>query len=93
MWKPVDVGQDFEYLTALDTFVAWQCRLLYLNSRPSEREAARIYPSIITHSTSLLSPSGGDFARHSRPQSLREMGEWKLDRNGRSRFWATDLLG
>jgi 2-polyprenyl-3-methyl-5-hydroxy-6-metoxy-1,4-benzoquinol methylase len=44
---PVGVGQDFEYQTSEDTFLAMQCRLcglVYLNPRPSVSELERIYP-------------------------------------------------
>jgi len=42
------VGEDFEYRTSPDTFVAMRCSfcgLVYLNPRPSENELARIYPA------------------------------------------------
>lgn len=45
--EPVGVGQDFEYATAPDTFLAVRCRhcrLVYLNPRPTAREMGRIYP-------------------------------------------------
>lgn len=45
--EPVGVGEDFEYATAADTFLAVKCRrcgLLYLNPRPSANEMGRIYP-------------------------------------------------
>ena len=45
---PVAVGADFEYRTAPDEFLAVQCRkcqLVYLNPRPAEAEASRIYPN------------------------------------------------
>ncbi|HKS27650.1 MAG TPA: class I SAM-dependent methyltransferase [Pyrinomonadaceae bacterium] len=45
---PVGVGEDFEYRTSRDTFVAMQCEgcgLVYLNPRPSVDEFSRIYPS------------------------------------------------
>jgi SAM-dependent methyltransferase len=41
------MGEDFEYRTSSDTFVAMRCRscgLLYLNPRPSVSELQRIYP-------------------------------------------------
>lgn len=44
---PVGVGQDFEYQTSADTFLAMQCHscgLVYLNPRPSVSELERIYP-------------------------------------------------
>ena len=44
---PVGVGEDFEYRTSRDTFLAVRCRrcgLVYLNPRPADDEAARIYP-------------------------------------------------
>lgn len=45
---PVGVGEDFEYRTSADTFVAMQCRgcgLVYLNPRPAVEEFKRIYPA------------------------------------------------
>lgn len=45
---PVGVGEDFEYRTSPDTFVAMRCEacgLVYLNPRPRVSEFARIYPS------------------------------------------------
>lgn len=44
---PVGVGEDFEYRTSADTFVALRCRrcgLIYLNPRPATTELDRIYP-------------------------------------------------
>jgi 2-polyprenyl-3-methyl-5-hydroxy-6-metoxy-1,4-benzoquinol methylase len=44
---PVGVGEDFEYRTSADTFLAMQCSscgLVYLNPRPSVSEFERIYP-------------------------------------------------
>lgn len=44
---PVAVGADFEYRTAPDEFLAVRCRrcrLVYLNPRPADDEAARVYP-------------------------------------------------
>lgn len=45
--EPVGVGDDFEYHTSPDSFVAMRCRgcgLVYLNPRPSMGELGRIYP-------------------------------------------------
>lgn len=45
--EPVAVGEDFEYRTSPDTFLAMRCRgcgLVYLNPRPIAAEAGRIYP-------------------------------------------------
>jgi SAM-dependent methyltransferase len=44
---PVGVGEDFEYRTSGDSFLARRCRecdLVYLDPRPTESELARIYP-------------------------------------------------
>lgn len=44
---PLAVGEDFEYRTSDDTFLAVRCRhcgLVYLNPRPAVDELARIYP-------------------------------------------------
>jgi len=44
---PTGVGEDFEYGTSPDTFLAVTCRrcsLLYLAMRPAESEGGRIYP-------------------------------------------------
>ena len=44
---PVGIGEDFEYRTSADTFLAVRCRrcgLVYLNPRPAEAEEQRIYP-------------------------------------------------
>jgi SAM-dependent methyltransferase len=44
---PVGVGEDFEYRTSADTFLAMRCRrcgLIYLNPRPAAEEMPRIYP-------------------------------------------------
>ena len=46
--EPVGVGQDFEYRTSADTFLAMQCNscgLVYLDPRPSASEFERIYPA------------------------------------------------
>jgi SAM-dependent methyltransferase len=46
--EPVAVGEDFEYRTSADSFLAVRCRrcgLLYLSPRPTARELPRIYPS------------------------------------------------
>ena len=46
--EPLAVGQDFEYHTSDDTFLAVRCRrchLVYLNARPAADEFTRIYPS------------------------------------------------
>jgi SAM-dependent methyltransferase len=45
--EPVAVGEDFEYRTSPDTFLAMRCRqcgLIYLNPRPAVEELSRIYP-------------------------------------------------
>ncbi len=45
--EPRGVGEDFEYRTSRDSFLAMRCRrcgLIYLNPRPDVRELARIYP-------------------------------------------------
>ena len=45
--EPCAVGEDFEYRTSPDSFVAMRCRgcgLIYLNPRPDVSELARIYP-------------------------------------------------
>ena len=44
---PIAVGEDFEYQTSPDTFLAMRCRgcgLVYLNPRPSLDDLSRIYP-------------------------------------------------
>jgi ubiquinone/menaquinone biosynthesis C-methylase UbiE len=44
---PVGVGEDFEYRTSADTFVAMRCErcgLVYLNPRPTAAEFETIYP-------------------------------------------------
>jgi SAM-dependent methyltransferase len=46
--EPIGVGEDFEYRTSADSFLAVRCRqcgLVYLNPRPADRELARIYPT------------------------------------------------
>jgi SAM-dependent methyltransferase len=46
--EPVGVGEDFEYRTSPDTFLAVRCRrcgLVYVNPRPAMSELDRIYPS------------------------------------------------
>jgi len=45
--EPLAVGEDFEYRTSGDFFLAMRCRtcgLVYLNPRPSFQELDRIYP-------------------------------------------------
>jgi len=45
--EPVAVGEDFEYRTSRDAFVAMRCgrcELVYLNPRPARAELDRIYP-------------------------------------------------
>jgi SAM-dependent methyltransferase len=44
---PVGIGEDFEYRTSPDTFIAMRCRgcgLVYLDPRPTPSELPRIYP-------------------------------------------------
>jgi 2-polyprenyl-3-methyl-5-hydroxy-6-metoxy-1,4-benzoquinol methylase len=44
---PLAIGEDFEYRTSPDSFLAVRCRycdLVYLNPRPSTTELDRIYP-------------------------------------------------
>ena len=44
---PIGVGEDFEYRTSADTFLAVRCRrcgLVFLDPRPADDEAGRIYP-------------------------------------------------
>ena len=44
---PIGVGEDFEYRTSGDSFLAVRCEpcsLVYLDPRPDESEFARIYP-------------------------------------------------
>lgn len=44
---PVAVGEDFEYRTCPDSFLAMRCRscgLIYLDPRPAATELSRIYP-------------------------------------------------
>jgi SAM-dependent methyltransferase len=44
---PVGVGEDFEYRTSPDSFLAMRCRhcgLVYLDPRPAPSELPRIYP-------------------------------------------------
>src|SRR5581483_9155409 len=44
---PIAVGEDFEYRTSPDSFLAVRCRrcgLVYLNPRPDTRDLGRIYP-------------------------------------------------
>ena len=46
-YDPLGVGEDFEYATSPDYFLAVQCRrcgLVYLNPRPAMTELERIYP-------------------------------------------------
>jgi SAM-dependent methyltransferase len=46
--EPIGVGEDFEYRTSPDTFLAVRCRrcgLVYLNPRPAMSELDRIYPA------------------------------------------------
>ena len=45
---PIAVGEDFEYRTSPDSFLAVQCQqcgLVYLNPRPAMTELDRIYPA------------------------------------------------
>jgi SAM-dependent methyltransferase len=45
---PVGVGEDFEYRTSPDTFLARRCgacSLVYLDPRPTRAELSRIYPA------------------------------------------------
>jgi 2-polyprenyl-3-methyl-5-hydroxy-6-metoxy-1,4-benzoquinol methylase len=46
--EPIGVGEDYEYHTGRDTFLATQCNscgLVYLNPRPDVSEFETIYPS------------------------------------------------
>jgi SAM-dependent methyltransferase len=45
--QPIAVGEDFEYHTSPDSFLAMRCRecgLVYLDPRPAQSELTRIYP-------------------------------------------------
>lgn len=45
--EPVGVGEDFEYRTSPDSFLAVRCKgcdLVYLDPRPADTEFRRIYP-------------------------------------------------
>lgn len=45
---PIAVGEDFEYHTSADSFLAVRCNgcgLVYLNPRPADSEFTRIYPN------------------------------------------------
>ena len=45
--QPIGVGEDFEYRSSPDSFLAMRCRecgLVYLDPRPAPSELARIYP-------------------------------------------------
>jgi SAM-dependent methyltransferase len=45
--EPLGVGEDFEYGTSAETFLAVRCRgcgLVYINPRPALEELSRIYP-------------------------------------------------
>ncbi len=45
--QPLAVGEDFEYRTSRDSYLAMRCNgcgLIYLNPRPEESELAKIYP-------------------------------------------------
>lgn len=45
--EPIAVGEDFEYRTSPDTFLAVRCRscgLVYLNPRPTPDELPHLYP-------------------------------------------------
>jgi SAM-dependent methyltransferase len=45
--QPIGVGEDFEYHTSPDSFLAMRCRecgLVYLDPRPTPSELPRIYP-------------------------------------------------
>jgi SAM-dependent methyltransferase len=47
MAEPIAVGEDFEYRSSPDTFLAVRCSgcgLVYLNPRPARSELGRIYP-------------------------------------------------
>jgi SAM-dependent methyltransferase len=47
MAEPIAVGEDFEYRSSPDTFLAVRCSgcgLVYLNPRPAMSELSRIYP-------------------------------------------------
>ncbi len=46
--EPIGVGEDFEYRTSPDTFLAVRCRrckVIYLAPRPADDEMDRIYPA------------------------------------------------
>ncbi len=48
MADPIAVGEDFEYRSSPDTFLAVRCSecgLVYLNPRPARSELGRIYPA------------------------------------------------
>lgn len=75
---PVGVGEDFEYATAADTFLAVRCRhcnLVYLDPRPSAQEMSRIYPDDY-HAFNFDKQSFGFVYRVRRRLEARRLATW-----------------
>lgn len=76
--EPIAVGEDFEYRTAADSFLMMRCRrcgLVYLNPRPAEREAPRIYPDSY-HAFNFSAEKFGVVQRLRRRLEARRLLRW-----------------
>jgi SAM-dependent methyltransferase len=78
---PIAVGSDFEYRTSKDTFLAVRCNrcsLVYLNPRPADDEAERIYPDSY-HAFDFKPQSFGFVYRVRRFLEARRLKDWCRD--------------
>jgi SAM-dependent methyltransferase len=76
--EPIGVGEDFEYRTCADSFVAMQCPtcgVVYLNPRPAESEFARIYPANY-HAFDFTPQEFGFVFKVRRRLEARRMRDW-----------------
>ncbi len=78
---PIAVGEDFEYRTCSEEFLAVQCRqcsLVYLNPRPAPRELRRIYPDNY-HAFQFENESKGLVYRVRRRLEWKRLSAWCRD--------------
>lgn len=75
---PLATGEDFEYRSSLDTFVAMRCRrceVVYLNPRPALAEFTRIYPAHY-HAFAFTAEDFGFIYRVRRRLEARRLLNW-----------------
>ena len=75
---PLAVGEDFEYRSSADTFLAMRCRrceVVYLNPRPALSEFTRIYPENY-HAFAFTAADFGFIYRVRRRLEARRLLNW-----------------